>query len=118
VHELLRAYSRPHMTRRGVARQINVGTKVEGPDNATISAVTYNTIAQALTADNKPDPNGCGRVKLFDWIRRKRPALTSYPSLASSWARPASSALSRPAPCLPPTAMTWTSPPLSPGLTA
>ena len=41
-------------------------------------------------------------------------AQTSYPSLASSWARPASSALSRPrAPCgcLPPTATTWTSPP-------
>ena len=39
-------------------------------------------------------------------------ALTSYPSLASSWARPASSALSRPrAPCgcLPPTATTSTS---------
>ena len=35
----------------------------------------YNTIAQALTADNKPDPNGCGRVKLLDWIRKRRPDL-------------------------------------------
>ena len=37
--------------------------------------VFYNTIAQALTADNKPDPNGCGRVKLLDWIRKRRPDL-------------------------------------------
>ena len=89
------------------------GTK---PENATISGDKenfYNTIAQALTADNKPDPNGCGRVKLLD-RGSASDALTSYPSLASSWARPASSALSRPrAPCgcLPPTAVTWTSPP-------
>ena len=27
------------------------------------------------TADNKPDPNGCGRVKLLDWIRKRRPDL-------------------------------------------
>ena len=51
------------------------GTK---PENATISGDKesfYNTIAQALTADNKPDPNGCGRVKLLDWIRKRRPDL-------------------------------------------
>ena len=30
-------------------------------------------MVRALTADNKPDPNGCGRVKLLDWIRKRRP---------------------------------------------
>ena len=49
------------------------------PDNATISAVTYNTIAQRRRsrADNEPDPNGCCvRVKLFDWMSASD-ALTS-----------------------------------------
>ena len=49
-----------------------------GMNDATISGDKenfYNTIAQALTADDKPDPNGCGRVKLLDWIRKRRPDL-------------------------------------------